>query len=274
MDRLVRLLGTEHDVDEVARDLYAFACEFGATVVGALHVTCADEAEREGADAFQRGFAEYALPALKFGQRSPFRIANLGGRYEQGAVRVAEDHFALPVSETRPKLMLVKLNAHVAVRRTAAGSSFGAITRYGVPSTACGALRAVLDGSELPFARDLREALRSDGHDRLATVLDAARVPPALRSLFLAVTSVQVQAQRAVADIGAHRPRTPTQFVVMACVTLNRTTKDAEIVCGLHHVDWTAGEAETAFRGLGDDPARYRLSGAGRLEIRDDRSAS
>ena len=38
----------------------------------------------------QNGVVSELLPALKFGQRSCFRIASAGGRYEWGTVRIAE----------------------------------------------------------------------------------------------------------------------------------------------------------------------------------------
>ena len=34
------------------------------------------------------------MPAVKPGFRAPLRSANLGGRFERGAIRIAEEHFA------------------------------------------------------------------------------------------------------------------------------------------------------------------------------------
>lgn len=54
MQRVAQLLGREADVDTVGRALYADAGEFRASIVGGVLVTCSDESERQGRDAFQR----------------------------------------------------------------------------------------------------------------------------------------------------------------------------------------------------------------------------
>ena len=90
MERLYRLIGREQDIEDISRSLYAYASESGAPAVGALHLTCSDESERECIESFQQCFVRDLLPDLKLGSKAPFRTANLGGRYEWGAVGLAE----------------------------------------------------------------------------------------------------------------------------------------------------------------------------------------
>lgn len=175
-------VGRERSVRSVCQGLHLGVSELGAPAVGAMHVTCADESEHECVTAFQTGFAQYVLPALKFAQQSPFRLANLGGRYEWGAVPIAEDHYATESSRAAWKLLVVKVNAHVAVERTSTGLRFGVLERYGQSSACCGALSAVLAGDVQPFAAPIHDAFLSEGKDRLATLLDPARVDPEYRA--------------------------------------------------------------------------------------------
>lgn len=266
--RLGELIGREQSLDEVARRLYAVISDTGAPVVGALQVTCADESERECIDALQRNFCEYLLPTLKFGERGPFRLANLGGRYERCAVALADNHFSTREARRGWKLLLVKINSHVSVERRRGRSVFGRMERYRSESVYCGALAALLNGAELPFCDELREAFRLDGLDRVALLQDESKVDPEARSLLAAVAGAGVQARRAVDDIRERSPESPTLFVVLACVTLNRKLKDSEIVCGSWIVDWRGKEADVSYVGLGDDPSRLRLdSDSGGLRL-------
>ena len=120
MRRIQDLLGREVNLDTCNRALRDFAQSQRAAAIGAVHVTCSDECEREEVESFQQWVADSLLPELKFSARSPFRSANLGARYEWGAVRIAEEHFATPDSRDAFKLMLVKINSHVAVLGTGA----------------------------------------------------------------------------------------------------------------------------------------------------------
>jgi hypothetical protein len=259
MERLYRLIGREHDIDDVSRTLYGFASDSGAPAFGALHLTCSDESERECVEAFQHNFATHLLPNLKLGERSVFRLANLGARYEWGAVHIAEEHYSTSAARDRFKLMLVKVNAHVCVEPTDDGHSFGRMRRYDSESSYCGALHALIGGGRLPFAGDLAEALSSDGTDRLLLLLDDNRVTAADRSLFAALASARAQARRVMIDIQDRRPESPTQFIVLPCVTLNKRAKDGEIVCGVYNADWRSKRPLFEYRGLGDDPAGYRM---------------
>ena len=115
MQRLQDLIGRELEADGFNRSLRNFAQSQRAAAVGAVHITCSDESEHEAAESFQHWFADAVLPELKSLQRSPFRTANLGARYEWGAIRIAEQPYATPETRDSSKLLVVKLNSHLAV---------------------------------------------------------------------------------------------------------------------------------------------------------------
>lgn len=268
MERLHTLLGGEHEPAAVARELLTAVRALAPATIGAALVTCSDESELEEAEAFQEGFAREALPRLKSGTRSPFRMANPGARYEEGAAAIAEAHFATPESAQGFKVLVGKVNGHVGVIDSEAERPrFGRLLRYGVESTCCGAIDALLQGSDLPFVRDLRDALRSDGRDRVAELHE---VEEPLRPLFGAMVSARVQARRLAADVRRHVPETPTLYLLLFGVTLNKAGPDTEIPAGLYVIDRRTDTPEERYRGLGDDPRAYVLATEeGRLCIDD-----
>ncbi len=264
-------IGVENDLSQVAWSLREIAQVIRAGVVGGYQVTCSDEAEWECARTFQRLFVEALLPGLKPDSRAPFRSINLGARYEQGAVRIAEEHFTAPAAPETAMLLVVKINAHVGVRPAGDGFEYGWMQRYDRPSACCGALAGLLEGKRLPAIDELHETFRSGGLDRLAILRDANRVPPPHRALWAAVVNARLQAQRAVDDILSHRPESPATFLVVPCVTLNRPGPDTELVVGEFGVDWTGAAATVMYQGLGDDPAAYRVRHQfDRLHVADD----
>lgn len=270
MKRLDEIMGCERSLDSVTRALHFGAASLAPRVAGALHVTCSDETELECAEAFQRGFAQYLLPSLKSTRKSPFRVANLGGRYEWAAIRIAERHFMGPADD--PRLLLVKINSHVAAPPPES-THFGLLQRYGLPSTCCGALHAVLDGDVRPFAEDLRQAFLSEGKDRIAMLNDPDVVPPDYRALFAAVVSARLQARTALLDIQEymHEGGGPVVAQVVACVTINRPDRDTEMVVGYYVDDERENPTAIRYGGLGDDPSTYRLDNDhGNLKITDD----
>ncbi|MGD8452391.1 MAG: hypothetical protein PVJ57_11280 [Phycisphaerae bacterium] len=270
-DALVQLLGREHRLHDVNLALRRYIRDLDAPVVGALHVTCADESEWECIDSFQRSFVAEMLPDLKFARKAPFRLSNLGARYEWGALPVAEHHYATPESRSTFKALLVKLNAHVAVDGFGEQSCYGRMQRYDTHSTACGALHALMAGNDNPSLRDLREAFEEEGIDRLALLADDQRVDPAQRSLFVALINARRQTARVLREIAEHVPASPTFYVVASCVTLNRPAEDTELLCGLALVDHRTGEQTAEYIGLGDDPTRYRVTYEGpTLMVHDD----
>ncbi len=271
MQRLREIVGLERSLEQVSRVLCLVAERLRPPVVGAMHITCGDESEFECVNAFQRGFAQYLLPQMKFANQSAFRLANLGGRYEWTAIRIVEEHFASRESEAAYKLLVVKINSHVAVAETAEGDRYGHLNRYHSQSPCCGALHQLLEGGQEPFIEQLREALTSEGLDRIAALLNPQQVEPIYRSLFAAAVSARLQARQAVIDIQDYQPKSPTTYVVVPCVTLNRKDRDREIVCGFYTLDHRFEKRSEEYFGLGDNPAAYRIGRENdRIQLRDD----
>ena len=115
MNQLKDIVGAERSLEGVCQAIHLSVVERHPQVVGAMHITCADESENECVSAFQRCFVKYMLPSLKFAQQSAFRIANLGGRYDWGAIRIAERHYVNSDGAGSRGMMVVKVNSHVGV---------------------------------------------------------------------------------------------------------------------------------------------------------------
>jgi len=260
--RLTSRFGVEHDIDGAARELKYCVQQLGFDVCGAHLVTCSDETEAEAADAFQQWFSRDLLPVLRFSDRAPFRTANLGARYEWQSVGIAEDHFALNVEDGQRKVMVIKIHSHVAAEETNEGCVFGVFPRYGIPSTCCGALGKLLEGGAGPVFDELRETFASEGLDRLALLNDEAVVPEGLRPLAAAVVQARLQARRVLLDIQEHACATPTLYLVVTSVILNRPNRDGEILVGMYAADHLEGERHEYYMGLGDDPRGYVFDAA------------
>ncbi len=271
MKHLTTLLGAEHGIDEINLALKSDVEDESPPVVGGMHVTCSDESELECEEGFQQHFVEPLFPELKYRERAPFRSMNLGGRYEWGAVRIAEHHYALPETRDAWKTIVVKINSHVSVSVEGDDPVFGPMDRYHTDSVACGALHTLMGGGTQPFTHDLRRLFCAEGIDTVAVLCDAARVEPNHRALFAAIVNVRLQTRYALRDIQDHEPATPTKYAVVACVTLNRPGPDTELLCGFYTADCRRNETTYLYHGLGDDPTRYRLSyDASRLHVEDD----
>lgn len=260
LDGLTDIVGRERSVRGVCQALHHVVVGMNAPYVGAMHVTCADETEVECVTAFQSCFVPYVLPMLKTAHAAPFRLANLGGRYEWGAVHIAEDHFAVEIDDRKWELLVVKVNAHCAVAGEGEEATFGTLTRYGRESTCCGALAATLGGDVHPFTQPLRSALSSEGLDRIATLTDPTRVPPSQRALFAALSSARLQARAVMLDVQDHRPVVPMLHLIVPCVTLNRPGPDTEVVVGVYVADRRTEDVRELYLGLGDDPGGYELT--------------
>lgn len=260
MRRIHDLLGREVNLDACNRALRDFAQSQRADTTGAVHVTCSDECEREEAESFQQWVADSLLPELKFSARSPFRSANLGARYEWGAVRIAEEHYATPSSRDTFKLMLVKINSHVAALESVGETVFGKMNRYDTNSTCCGALGALLAGTRHPAMDEIRMAFSYDDIPRLEMLRDADTIDPALTPFVAAILNARIQARSAIVDIQDFVPQSPTVTVVMPTVTINRPQRDTEFVVGLYWADSRKGVGEAEYVGLGDDPSKYVIS--------------
>jgi hypothetical protein len=259
MSKLHSLIGAECYMEKLLEALRNLVEGLDAPAVGAHHVTCSDETEAEGAEAFDRWFSGRMLPPLKSASRRAFRSVNLGGRYERGSLRIAEEHFAVGQSASSFKVMVLKLNSHVAVRQTPDGPEYGRLIRYGRESACCGALAALVEGNALHAVHELAETFALNGHDRLAALHDPSVVPAKHCALAAAVVNARLQAHRAVADLQGHPPHSPTLFLVLPCMTINRPGPDTELLVGQYAVDWTEKKPEVKYHGLGDDPAAYRI---------------
>ena len=265
MNGLDQCIGREHRLDEVARAVRAYVQHLRPAVSGAMLVTCSDESERECADAFQQGVVSDLLPSLKFARRASFRTATLGGRYEWGSVLLAEHHFATAASHRAFKVMVVKIHAHVSVREEGEETVFGRMSRYDKESAYCGALHALLEGQRGPaFLEQLRETFQSEGLDRIERLNDEEQVPAAYRSLYAAVVSARLQARMAFLEVQDRAPASPTHYLILPTVTLNRQRHDTELLCGIYQADRRTSSPVYTYRGLGDDPALYQMQGTGR----------
>ncbi len=275
MNQLKDIVGAERSLEGVCQAIHLSVVERHPKSVGAMHVTCSDESENECVSAFQRCFVKYMLPSLKFAQQSAFRIANLGGRYDWGAVRIAEQHYARAAGAGVHTLMVVKVNSHVGVLDQADGQPlYGIMQRYGTDSRCCSALHALLSGDTRPFVENLAEVFVSEGPDRLAALNDNRRVEPEFRLLYAAMVSARLQARKVILDVQDY-DGTETEFLVIPCVTLNRPERDTEIVCGFYlSAPWRTNK-EPDYYGLGDDPSQYEQQVKnGRLVITDDQLGS
>jgi hypothetical protein len=275
MNQLKDIVGAERSLEGVCQAIHLSVVERHPQIVGAMHVTCADESEHECASAFQRCFVKYMLPSLKFAQQSAFRIANLGGRYDWGAVRIAEQHYANADRTGSRRLMVVKVNSHVGVSDGPGGAStYGIMERYGSDSRCCSALHALLAGDTRPFVENLAEGFVSEGPDRLAALTDGHRIEPAFRLLYTAMVSARLQARKVILDVQDFK-ESRTEFLVIPCVTLNRPARDTEIVCGFYLSTPGQVDKEPDYYGLGDDPTLYEHQiKNGRLVITDDQIGS
>lgn len=270
------MIGVEQSLEEVARRLRKDIQSERAPVIGAHQIACSDESEKENVKTFHRMIVRELLPELKFWSRSSFRTANLGGRYEPGSIAICEDHYAIPASEDDFKLLAIKLNSHVSVERKGDELVYGKMDRYERESVYCGALHALLEGHEgnLPFLRELEETFASGGLDRLATLRDEGQIRHTQRELIAAIVNARLQAARVVSDIEAHTPRTPTLYILLSCVTLNRARRDHELIVGIHTYDTRPEQPVLDYAGLGDDPRRYRISHEGGILTVTDQAAS
>ncbi len=259
MQQIQDLIGKEVNLDACNRVLRDYAQKQRAAAVGAVHVTCSDECEREQVESFQHWFADALLPELKFSARAPFRSANLGARYEWGALRIAEEHFAIASSADSFKVLLVKLNSHVAVLSSNGGHEFGKMSRYDAHSTCCGALGALLSGTRHPAMDEIRLAFAYDDVPRLDMLRDPAIVDPSQRAFLAAIVNARIQARSAIVDLQDYVPQTPTVTLVIPTVTINRPQRDTEFVVGVYRADSRRGTSEAEYLGLGDDPSGYRL---------------
>lgn len=258
MEQLTRILGAEHSLEQVCQAIHISVVERHPTLVGAMQITCADESGNECATAFQHGIVNFLLPPLKFANRAAFRISNLGGRYDWGAIAIAVEQYAAAAPPGAPRLLVVKVNSHVGVAEGRNGPVFGSVTRYDGEAECCETLHALLRGERGPACDELRGLFLAERPDRLEVLLDENRIGRSRRYLHAAIVSARLQARQVVLDIQELRPTSPTEFLVVPCVTFNRPGRDSEMACGYYLAERGATD-EPAYHGLGDDPVAYEL---------------
>jgi hypothetical protein len=132
-------------------------------------------------------------------------------------------------------------------------------------------LHALLEGQRWPFTDELTELFSDKAVDRLAILRDPERVEPRHRYLLAAVLCARLHARRAVLDVQDYQPITPTLYLIVPCVTLNRPERDTEVLCGTYCADYRTSEQKVEYCGLGDQPEKYEVSyDCGQLRIADE----
>ncbi len=260
----LRQIGCEREISAVSGALREHVLSLSPAAVGAYQLYCSDEAEAENHAAFDCEFVDPLLPQLKRQQRSAFRTITLGGRYEVGALGIAEDHFALRVSSPSSfKVVVIKLNSHVAAGADGNNPpSYGQMARYQRDSLACGALYAMLDGANFPAANELAAAF---GNERLTALRELSVEEPTTVALRMAVASAVLQTRAIIADIATIQPKSPTLFLIASCVSLNKPGPDRELLVGFTEIDSRKSLEEIKHQGLGAEPHAYRFSFDGQI---------
>ncbi|MBI4879963.1 MAG: hypothetical protein HY812_09950 [Planctomycetes bacterium] len=242
MQELASVFGREQGAESLDAALAAWARRQGASPVELLALACCEAA------------AGLSRPGL--GGRAPLLLANHGCRYEFGSILLAEQEAAPPCSGAAPPALLVRIFGHgPALAEDAAGAAAA-----GRP---CAALRALLEGRSLPFVAELARVFRSLGVDRLAALVDGGAVPAAARPLFAAIANARLQARSACLDLLEHRPSAPALYLILHGVVLRGPAGASLLPCGGYLLDRRGNGAPGRYAGLGDDPARYRLSREG-----------
>ncbi|MCG3136909.1 MAG: hypothetical protein HJJLKODD_00747 [Phycisphaerae bacterium] len=261
LQNLDAMIGQEHDLDSVNDALRRYVQLMGTRMIGAIQITCSDEAELECLKSFHERFCQYLLPDLKMFHRMAMNTANLGARYERASLWITTQHFSTGDNPNQPLVIVARINSHVGKENTPEGLRFGLLHRYGQESTACGALNILLQGqSNAEYIHELEEQLRMDNLDRIALLRDPNKVCPEYRSLYAAITNAVIQSRRVLHDAETLDLHRQTSFLILASVTLNSTAPDTDLVCGYHHLQVTPAGRQHTYHGLGDNPARYQLT--------------
>lgn len=218
--------------------------------VGMVHITCADEAQHRVVGKVQQLLVEPHVTPMASGERTAFRLQNLGGHHEFGALSIAEDHWAGAHDELAgPKLMVVRVDSHVGVDTAEDGHPvYGRFLRFGRASVACGALHAVLRGVAMRGAEGFM-----DHHTRARTLTDS--FDETSRMLAAAVCRAELSAQDCLHEIAELDHDTPTVWLVVATVTMNHPDRHSSMLTGVA----VRGEDTTHDHRLGVDVLRYRI---------------
>lgn len=255
---LEKVIGHELELGQLSTTISHTIATSPAATVGAVHVTCADEAQHRVIEKVQELIIEPHVTPMASGQRTAFRLVNLGGYHETGALGIAEDHWAgAHDPATGPKLMFVRVDAHVGVDDDpAAEPIYGHFVRFGRPSVACGALAAILHGHAMAGGGGF-----VDHHVRARRILEA--FPEHNRMLAAAICRAELSAADCRNEILTSVSHdTPTVWLIVATVTLNHSDRHASMLTSVTVIDPDLAETTTS---LGVDPERYRIDHVDRV---------
>lgn len=257
---LAALTGRELEFGLLSRTVSDVVGRAPWPTIGAVHITCADEVQQRVIDKVQHLLVEPHVTAMASGEHTAFRLVNLGGHHELGALGIAENHWAGGHdTAVGPKLMVVRADAHVGVDYDPAGNPvYGKFLRFEHSSVACGALAAVLRGVAMRGAEGF-----VDQEVRARRILDA--FDEDTRMLAAAVCRAELSAADCLGEIRTLQPESPTVWLVLATVTLNHPDRHSSLLTSVAVVDETGAETGT---GLGIDVEAYRIEHRdGKLEV-------
>jgi len=231
-DALAAITGRELELGLLSTTLSDVVGEVTWPTIGAVHITCADEAQQRVIDKVQELLVEPHVTPMASGERTAFRLVNLGGHHEFGALAIAEDHWAGGHdTDHGPKLMVVRADAHVGVDHDPTGAAvYGRFLRFEHSSIACGALAAVLRGVAMRGAEGF-----VDQEIRARRILDA--FDERTRMLAAAICRAELSANDCVDEIAGMAPASPTVWLVVATVTLNHPDRHSSMLTSVRVVD-------------------------------------
>jgi hypothetical protein len=234
---LSRLVGRETALEWIHGDVRN-AVQAVPSVVehGMCLVTCSDEYQGELRASFDRDVAQPIMASRTLQQRRIFSVANMGGRVEPGALKLASDHFTVKSAKAGAKLLLVEIAAHVGKIVDEHEVRFGILDRFGLASPCCGALTLLL---AKPSAAD---AVRHPWFDQLNAFFGPVRLEALRRDaspmqmVKTAIVHAVLQVESAITDLLREPPITPTHIVIVPLVVINQRGPDSAFIAGWHHL--------------------------------------
>ncbi len=243
---------------------------------GTMLVTCSDEFMGEVRGAFARDVARPLTAQQMIGSRGTYAVANLGGRFEPGAIALADEHFARRPGSHAPQTLLIELATHVGRRRKGHESAYGEIDRFGRVSACCGALARLLE------APPETAAVKHPWFDQLSAFFGPARLEAlrgdhaSMRLTKAAIVHAVLQAESAIADLMREPPLQPRDVLLVGIVAVNQPGVDGALPVAVHHLrfdgEWLHMESGAALRST---PAALEVEErGGRLAVRSLEEAS
>ncbi len=267
---LERLLGVEVSLDVFHGTLRRAAQAMHPRgEVGTMLVTCSDEFLGEVRTAFARDVARPLTALQMIGSRGTFAVANLGGRFEPGALALADEHFSGGSRPDSARRLVVELVAHVGRLRQDHSSTHGLVDRFGKASPCCGALTLLLEAPEATAA------VRHPWFDQLSAFFGPARLsqlradPSPWRLVRAAIVHAVLQGESAMADLLRDPPDGPAHILLACVVAINQPGTDGALLASVQrmHFDGTHMHLEHA-AALRSSPEALDISSqAGRLLV-------